>query len=174
MSPNQCNMTCQCVFGVKRHTFKNGVFYIPLFVIFFLRNFRYPRAPALSHFSTKLHESFQTLSFFLFLFHYIISLHPQWNQLMFTLYWVQTSPISFVALVVQQRKQETSACRQDSFCICTKTISDIYSFCSHTRTVISAGFLKRRETAPSRTLKWSVTYLHSYNSKNGVKILGTG
>ena len=105
MSPNQCNMTCQCVSGVKRHTFKNGVFYIPLFVIFFLRNFRYPRAPALSHFSTKLHESFQTLSFFLFLFHYIISLHPQWNQAMFTLYWVQTSPISFVALRVQQRKQ---------------------------------------------------------------------
>ena len=98
MSRNQCNMTCQCVSGVKRHTFKNGVFYIPLFVIFFLRNFRYPRAPALSHFSTKLHESFQTLSFFLFLFHYIISLHPQWNQAMFTLYWVQTSPISFVAL----------------------------------------------------------------------------
>ena len=42
MSPNQCNMTCQCVSGVKRHTFKNGVFYIPLFVIYLLRNFRYP------------------------------------------------------------------------------------------------------------------------------------
>ena len=99
---NVSNMTCQCVSGVKRHTFKNGVFYIPLFVIFFLRNFRYPRAPALSHFSTKLHESFQTLSFFLFLFHYIISLHSQWNQAMFTLYWVQTSPIGDVCMQARQ------------------------------------------------------------------------
>ena len=81
----------------------------------------------------------------------------------------------FLCCTTSATKEIGDDCMQaNSFCICTKTISDIYSFCSHTRTVISAGFLKRRETAPSRTLKWSVTYLHSYNSKNGVKILGTG
>ena len=63
MSPNQCNMTCQCVSGVKRHTFKNGLFYISLLVMFFLRNFRYPRAPALSHFSTNYMNHFKHYRF---------------------------------------------------------------------------------------------------------------
>ena len=68
MSPNQCNMTCQCVSGVKRHTFKNGAFYIPLFVMFLLRNFRYPIFPRnyMNHF--KHYRFSYSYSIILFLF----------------------------------------------------------------------------------------------------------